>query len=61
MRKGTTEHAIAVMFDKTLMAKVPLGNDDRLGDPNFQLPFTIVFGDGDWVRSADQEFSPNLI
>merc|ERR1712093_746547 len=49
------------MFEQTLLAKIPLGEDDRLGDPDFKLPFSFVFGDGDWVRSADQGFSPQLI
>lgn len=61
MRKGTTEYALAVMFEQTLMGKVPLGNDDRLGSLDFQLPFTFIYGDGDWVKTADQGFSEQLI
>lgn len=53
MRKGTTEYSLAVLFEMTLTAKIPLGEDHMLSNPDFNVPFSFVFGDGDWVRSAD--------
>lgn len=32
-----------------------------LGNPDFNVPFSFVFGDVDWVKSIDQEASARLI
>ena len=61
MRRGTTEYSLAVLFDMFLTAARPLGGRDMLGDPEFAVPFSFVFGDGDWVRSADGGSSEKLI
>jgi hypothetical protein len=45
MRQGTTEYALMVLFNSNLLAKIPLSNNDRLADPNFPLPISIIFGD----------------
>lgn len=32
-----------------------------MADPNFKVPFTVIFGDRDWVRMVDQGSSENLV
>ena len=55
MRESTTECALMVLFDCALQAKLPLSNKDKLGNPNFPLPFTIIYGENDWVLRIDDD------
>ena len=63
MRRGTTEYALGVLFklDGGIYAHLPLGAATKLGDPNFKLPFSFIYGDWDWVRKMDEDFSRHLI
>jgi len=54
LRQGTTEYALMVNFEHGLQAKVPLSNQDKLGRPDFPVPFSFVYGDADWVPSVDE-------
>lgn len=55
MRPGTTEYAIMVLFDLGLYPKISLGHPDRLGNADFPIPVSFIYGDKDWVRSVDMD------
>ena len=65
IRVDTSERCITVMFDadldNLLQAKIPLSGPDKLGNPNFQLPFSIIFADDDFVNAFDNGASEQLI
>ena len=59
---GTTEVALYKLFALALRARFGLDTQDRLLDPSFITPFSILFGDDDWVKTvADRGASPELI
>lgn len=53
MRKATSEHALFILFNTCIMAKLPLGSVDRLGNPDFEVPIVFVMGEKDWVKFLD--------
>ena len=63
MRRGTTEYALGVNFklDGGIVAHLPLGADDKLLNPNFDLPFSFIYGDYDWVMNMDEGFSKLVV
>ena len=61
MREGTTEYALKNMFEIPLLAHEPLNTIDRLGNPNFQIAFSFVYGDDDWVGVLDEGASLALV
>jgi hypothetical protein len=50
-----------VLFNPNLVAKIPLSLKDRLGNPDFQLPISVIFGDQDWVKDVDGGASLKLV
>ena len=60
-RPGTTEYSIPLQFESGLRAKMGLDHHSRLGNPDFKIPFCIVMGEIDYVKSLDQGASENLI
>jgi len=50
-----------VNFDLGMQAKVPLSNQDKLGNPEFSVPFSFVYGDDDWVPFTDEGTSEKLV
>jgi hypothetical protein len=46
-----------VLFDCALQARLPLSDKERLGNPNFPIPFSIIYGDNDWVLRIDDNQS----
>ena len=38
------------MFLQSVLAFEPLARRDRLLNPEFKMPISIVYGDNDWVR-----------
>lgn len=58
---GTVEFALPIQFASGLRAKLGLSHKSRLGNPNFKIPFAIVMGDLDYVRSLDDEACETLI
>jgi hypothetical protein len=61
MRESLSECALMVLFDCALQAKLPLSDKERLGNPNFPIPFSIIYGDNDWVLRIDDNQSQDLI
>lgn len=61
MREGTTERALKNMFEIPLLAHEPLNTVERLGDPNFPLAYSFVYGDDDWVCVLDEGISLTLV
>lgn len=60
-RPATFEHALPIMFGTGLRARMGLASATRLGNPNFTVPFSIIHGDVDWVKSIDNGAAENLI
>jgi hypothetical protein len=50
---GTSEYALLVNFTKALQCYLPLGTADKLANPEFPIPVSIVLGDDDWMREVD--------
>lgn len=60
-RKGAPEAALMVNFDFSLQPYLPLGSDLRLGNPNFPIPLSFIYGENDWARIVDQDFAKNIV
>lgn len=59
---GTTEVALGKLFALSLRARFGLDSQDRFLNPSFTTPFSILFGDDDWVKVVgDRGASPELI
>lgn len=50
-----------ILFNSNLVAKIPLSQEDRLANPDFPLPISVIFGEQDWVKDVDQNASLNLV
>lgn len=61
LREGTTEYALMINFELGMQAKIPLSNADKLGSPDFPLPFSFIYGDDDWVPLTDDGASQKLV
>ena len=65
MQRGFTEKCINVMFDVSvrhlIQAKVPLADPSKLQNADFTVPFSIVFGDDDFVVPIDHGASLKLV
>lgn len=49
MREGSTEYAIFVCFKLGMFAVNPLESENRLGNPQLNLPISFYYGDIDWM------------
>ena len=56
MKRSTSEASLMVMFSQGLQALLPLGTEDKLGDPKLEFPVSFIMGDQDWVRHCDEDF-----
>ena len=56
MRDGSTEYAIFICFELGLYAINPLEGQDRLGNPELDVPISFFYGDNDWMdyRGGDR-------
>ena len=61
MREGTTERGITNLFELPLIAHIPLGAEDKLGNPDYPIACTFIYGDNDWVQNIDDQASLRLI
>ena len=50
---GTSEYALLINFTKALQCYLPLATPQKLADPDFPIPISIVLGDDDWMREVD--------
>ena len=50
-----------IMFEYDITPKISLSNPSKLGREDFKVPFSIVFGDDDWMTSYDDGCSKILI
>ena len=41
------------MFEHDLTPKISLSDTTKRGNPEFSVPFSIVFGDNDWMEKND--------
>lgn len=60
MRKTTSEYALFILFNTDIMAKLPLGDFTRLGNPEFEVPISFIMGEFDWVRYLDVDDASGL-
>ncbi len=51
MREGSTEYAIFVCFELGMWAINPLIDEERLSNPELNLPISFFYGDLDWMDS----------
>ena len=49
-REGTSEYALMTLFSDEMIPKLPLFTLDKLAQPEFPVPISIVIGERDWVR-----------
>jgi hypothetical protein len=61
MRKGTFEYSMNIMFEYEIIPKISLSDENMLADEKFKVPFSIVFGDDDWMAGYDDGCSKSLI
>ena len=61
MRPGTTEYAMNIMFHFGINPKLPLNDFQKLGNPDFTVPFSFIYGSHDWVLNLDEGSSEILI
>lgn len=57
MRKGTFEYSMNIMFEYEIIPKVSLSDENQLVSESFKVPFSIVFGNDDWMLGYDDGFS----
>lgn len=50
MRPGTSECGFMVIMTQGMQAHLPLGVPEKLGNPECPIPFSMIFGDEDWMR-----------
>ena len=55
------ELSLFQMITGGMRCKRGLASPERLNNPNFDVPFSIVFGDRDWLRGVDNGRSEQLI
>lgn len=48
-----------VIFDISISAYLPLSVPNKLKNPNFPIPFSIIMGDCDWVREYEEDYGKN--
>jgi hypothetical protein len=60
-REGTFEYSFNILFEYDIIPKISLSDCTKLGNENFNVPFSIVFGDDDWMTNYDEGFSKILI
>jgi hypothetical protein len=61
LRPGTTEYAMNIMFHFGINPKLPLNDFNKLGNPEFPIPFSFIYGSHDWVQNLDEGASEILI
>lgn len=60
MRRTTSEFALFILFNSNIMAHMPLGRYDRLGNPNFEVPISFIMGEFDWIQYLDVDDETGL-
>ena len=58
MRDGSTEYAIFIQFHVGMFAKNYLEHEDRLLNPELNLPMSFFYGDIDWM---DEESGKRIV
>ena len=61
MRKGTTETGITNLFQLPLLAHIPLAREDKLGNPDYPIAFSFIYGDRDWAAKVDDKAALRLV
>jgi len=60
-KEGTYEYSFNIMFEHDISPKISLSDLTKLGNEDFPVPFSIVFGDDDWMTKCDDGCSKYLI
>ena len=61
MREGTQEMALLINFDSMLQTFLPLGVPEKLANPDFPIPISVILGDQDWVMQCDDGASEYIV
>lgn len=61
MKKVETDLVLLINFDFSLRPFLPLGSKSVLGNSNFEVPTSIMFGEFDWMRKVDDGASQDVI
>ena len=49
------------MFDDDIICHVPLGTKDKLCNPDFPVPISLVYGANDWMDFYEAHFGKEVI
>ena len=60
-RAGTSEYALTNLFTSGMRPINGLNCQWMMQNPNFTVPFSIVFGENDWMKGIDRGQSELLI
>jgi hypothetical protein len=60
MRKTTSDCALMNIFNAGCVSSLPLGTFEKLGNANKELSLSFLYGDDDWARYADEDFSKKV-
>ena len=53
LQKPSTELSLLIMFNHDFQALIPLCNFDKLGNPNFTIPFSFIYAQKDYAYVLD--------
>ena len=61
MSPGTSEYAVQVEFEFGLQARGPLSGPNKLGQENFPIPVSFLYGVLDWTVKVDGDAYKSII
>ena len=50
-----------VNFGLGLVCKLPLEAENKLGNPNFPIPVSFIYGDDDWVANFELDAPKRVV
>ena len=60
MSPSTSDRGLILAFNQGCVAALPLGAPDKLGDPDFPIPVSYIYGETDWARYVDEAYSKKV-
>jgi hypothetical protein len=61
MREGTSEYSIMMLFTDELIGHLPLFTPEKLAQPEFPVPISVVVGEHDWVVKQLKDAGENMV
>ena len=55
IRPPSTETCIMIMFGEGLVSHYPLEASDKLGNTDFPIPVSFIYGENDWVPLYEEQ------